>query len=160
MKGPLAELLVVVNGAESSIEAAKFAMAMARAYASRVTAVYVVDTATIRQLALSRIFVPDEGEEYERSLEETGRRYLSYVEELAKEKRFHVQTRLLKGAIAGEVVKAAAESGADCVVIGGGDSGSAYRDAILESYREILKNSPCPVLVVRGRKADEAYRAL
>ncbi|MBL8968188.1 MAG: universal stress protein [Spirochaetaceae bacterium] len=160
MKSPLSELLVVITGAESSIEAAKYAIAVSRHYGSRITAVYVVDTATIRQLALSRIFVPEEGEEYERSLEESGRRYLQYAEELAKEKRFHIQTRLLKGSIAGEVIKAAEDIGADCIVIGGGDSGSAYRDAIVESYREIVRSAPCPILVVRGVEADKVYRAL
>ncbi len=160
MKNPLSHLLLVVNGAESSIVAAKYAIVLSRLYGSRITAVYVVDTATIRQLALSRIFVPDESEEYERSLEETGARYLAYVEELAKAKRFHLRTRLLKGAVAGEVIKAITEEGADCVVLGGGDSSSPYRDAIFEANREIARNAPCPVLLVKGRDVEDAYRAL
>lgn len=160
MKDPLSDLLVVVNGAESSIEATKYAIALSRLHEARVTAIYVVDTATIKQLALSRIFVPEEGEEYERSLEETGRRYLAYVEELAKEKRFHLTTLLRRGSITGEVIKAAEEVGANCIVLGGGESESAYRAAISESYREIIKNSPCPVLIVKGRDAAKAYLAL
>ena len=72
MNEPLRKLLVVVNGSESSIGAVKYAIALAKAYGSKVVAAYVVDTATIRQLALSRIFVPDESAEYEESLEGLG----------------------------------------------------------------------------------------
>ncbi len=160
MKGLLERLLVVVNGSDSSIAAAKYAVALGRAFGGSVTAAYVVDTATIRQLAMSRIFIAEEGEEYERSLEETGRRYLSFVQEIGKAKRVEVGVRLLKGSIADEIVKLAGEIEADCIVIGGPELDSALRDAIRESNREIVKVSPCPVLVVKGRDAEAAYKTL
>ena len=52
---------------------------------------YVVDTATLRELLLSKIFVEDESAEYEKSLEENGRSYLNYVEELAQEEGREVE---------------------------------------------------------------------
>lgn len=160
MKGILSKLLVVVNGSEGAIGAAKYALALSKSYGSEILVAYVVDTATIRQLALSRIFVPDESEEYERSLEDSGHRYLSYVNELALAQGLKVETRLLKGSIAGEVVRVADEEGSDCIIVGGWDRGSSFRDIILDAYQEVLRNAPCPVFVVKGKKAELAYKAL
>ncbi len=160
MKGLLSNVIVVVNGAESSIAAVKYAVALQRAYGSKVTAVYVVDTHTIRQLALSRIFVDEESEEYERSLTETGRRYLSFVGELARVKNARIDRKLLAGSIAGEVVRAAVELGADAILLGGWERGSVFRDILAEENKEIARTARCPVLIVRGSVAEEAYGAL
>jgi len=160
-KGLLSNLLVVVNGSDASIGAAKYAVALARTMGSAVTAAYVVDTATIRQLAMSRIFVDEESEEYERSLEDTGRRYLSFVEELGRGKGVAIETRLLRGSIAGEAVKLAEELDVDCILLGEGwERESGMRDVLREAHREIVKVSPCSVLVVRCLAADALFKAL
>jgi nucleotide-binding universal stress UspA family protein len=104
MKNLLSNIVVVVNGSESSIAAAKYAIALEKAYGCKATAIYVVDTATIRLLELARIFVDEESTEYERSLMATGKRYLSFVKELAKDKKLEIEVRLLKGSIADEAV--------------------------------------------------------
>ncbi|MDA8425383.1 MAG: universal stress protein [Treponema sp.] len=160
MKGLLSNVIVLVNGAESSISAVKYAIALQRAYGSAVTAVYVVDTHTIRQLALSRIFVDDESEEYERSLAETGRRYLAFAGELARVKGATIERRLLSGSIAGEVVRAAEDLAADGIILGGWERGSVFRDLLAEENKEIARTARCSVLIVRGSAAEEAYRSL
>lgn len=160
-KGLLSNLLVVVNGSDASIGAAKYAVALAKAVGSSVAAAYVVDTATIRQLAMSRIFVDEESQEYERSLAETGKRYLSYVEEIGRSKGISIRTSLLKGSVAGEIVKLADELHVDCIVVGRAwEQESGMRDAIRESNREIVKTSPCSVLVVHGAEAEAVFKAL
>ena len=90
MKELLRTIVVAVSGSEASIGAAKYAIAMARSYRLRVLAVYVVDTATLRELLLSRIFIEEESADYEKSLEQNGHRYLNYVEELAAKKGVEV----------------------------------------------------------------------
>ncbi|MCX7023121.1 MAG: universal stress protein [Spirochaetes bacterium] len=160
MKGLLSNIVTVVNGAESSIAAAKLAIALKKQYGSRVIAVYVVDTATIRSLAMSRIFVPDESEEYERSLEDTGNRYLAFISDLAKAKRLNIDTKLLKGSVADEISKVAEEEGADCIVLGGWGGDAVHRDMVIEANREIIAAAKCPVLVVKGPQAEQVYRAL
>ncbi len=149
--GPLSSALVVVQGADASASAAGFAIAMAESYGTALTAVYTVDTAAIRRLSLARIFVDEEGEEYERSLEQTGRRHLAYVEELARARGIAARTALLKGSIAEESVRKAEEIGADCIVVAGWRQGGDFRDIILEANREIVRLARCPVLVVKGR---------
>jgi nucleotide-binding universal stress UspA family protein len=160
MKGLLENLLVVVNGSDASIAAAKYAAALGKTTGAKVTAAYVVDTATIRQLAISRIFIAEEGEEYERSLEDTGKRYLNYVEEIGRSKRVAIAIRLLKGSVADEIVKLAAELGVDCILLGGWERDSSFRDVIREANAEITKLSPCSVLVVKSHDAEIVFKAL
>jgi len=159
MKGLLERLLVVVNGSDASISAAKYAIALSKATGGSVTAAYVVDTATIRQLAMSRIFIAEEGEEYERSLEETGKHYLDFVVEIGRAKRVAVKTQMLRGSITGEIVKLAEEIDADCILMGGLERESSAQDPIRESQKEIARVAPCSILMVRSHDAEVAYKA-
>jgi nucleotide-binding universal stress UspA family protein len=160
MKRPLSTLVVAVNGSEGSISAIKYALAIKKYMSSRIVAVYVVDTVTIKQLALSRIFVQDESDEYERSLEETGKRYLALVSEIAASKRMQVDCWLRKGSISGEIIKAAEEIKADCIVVGGWNGDSRYRDILFEANRDIVRSASCPVIVVKGQEAETVYSTL
>ena len=49
-------ILVLITGSEASVNAAKYAVLMAKLYRCRVHAVYVVDTATIKTLTLNRTY--------------------------------------------------------------------------------------------------------
>jgi nucleotide-binding universal stress UspA family protein len=160
MKGPLSKVLVVINGSESSIVAAKHAISLGKIYGTEVVAVYVVDTATIRQLALSRIFVPEEGREYEESLEESGRRLIAYVAELGAGNKVPVRTALRKGAVAGEVIAFAEEIEAECILLGQSAHPSQFRDVLMDVYMEIARNATCSVLIVKGEQAERFFRAL
>ncbi|HTX72552.1 MAG TPA: universal stress protein [Rectinemataceae bacterium] len=160
MTGLLRKLLVVVNGAESSISAVKFAIALQRDLGSRILAVYVVDTQAIRQLAMSRIFVDEESEEYFRSLLETGRRYLLYAEELARQKGGTLSSRLLQGSVSSEAIHFAEQEGVDAILVGGWERSSTIRDILAEENREIARTARCPVLIVRGAGAENAYDSL
>ncbi len=160
MKGPFSKLLVLINGSESSVSAAKYSVAIAKAYGTQLRAVYVVDTASLRQLLLARIFVPDESEEYEARLEESGGRLLNYAKEIASDAGVKMETMMLKGAIAGEVEKAADDFSADAIIVGGWNQGSSVRDVLMDAYRELMRSASCPIMVVRGEKAEEASRGL
>lgn len=158
MRGPLSRLLVVVNGSESSICAARYALEMAADYGSQVTMVYVVDSATIKQLTLSRIFVPDESAEYESSLERSGKRILAYMQELAAGRKLEISTVLRRGAVPAEVIALAEEIEAGAILIGGSDRKSQFKDVLADVHSEIVRNAPCPVLVVKGRAAEKVCR--
>jgi nucleotide-binding universal stress UspA family protein len=160
MKGLLSKVVVLAEGLYSSSAPVKYAVALRKAFGTEVTVVYAVDTAAIRRLAASRIFVDEESEEYERSLEETGRHRLAFVAELAKAKGTEVETLLLKGSIAGEVVRVAEEIGADCILLGGWEHKGDFRDILLEASREIANLAPCSILIVKSRDAEKAYNAL
>jgi nucleotide-binding universal stress UspA family protein len=160
MKGPMSKVIVLAEGLYSSAAPAKYAVALAKSFGTEVIAVYTVDTAAIRHLSRSRIFVDDKSEEYEMSLEETGKRRLAFVEDLAKAKGVTIATRLLKGSIAGEVVRVAEELDADCILLGGWEHNGDFHGILLEAGREIANLAPCSVLFVKSRDADRVYNAL
>ncbi len=160
MKNLFTNIVVAVSGSEASILAAKYAIIMAKQYHCRLTAVYVVDTATLKQLVMTRIFVPQEGQDYEKSLQENGKRYLAFVSELGKAKGVEVQADLRSGAVYTGILECAEERKADCIVLGGWEHGRSAREIIGLAHKEVLYNATCPVLVVREQMVDQLYKAL
>jgi len=151
------KLLVAVTGSQASIDAAKCAIVMAKQYDCSLAATYVVDTATIRQLAMSKIFVSDESEEFEDSLQANGERYLDYVEELAEKRGVQIDKFLRKGAVCTEILTLARELDIDLILLGGWENDRNPRDIISQSHREVLVNSTCSVYIVKEPDIDQLY---
>ncbi|MDR1099563.1 MAG: universal stress protein [Treponema sp.] len=158
MKPLISNIVTVITGSDASILAAKYAIVMSKFYRCRLTALYVVDTATIRQLTLSKIFIQEESQEYEKSLEANGERYLSFVEELARAKGVKVERKIRKGAVYTEVLAAADEIKADLIVLGGWEKDRSARDIISHAHREIMVNAKCSVLLVKEPGIDQIYK--
>ncbi|MGA2481318.1 MAG: universal stress protein [Spirochaetia bacterium] len=163
MKMLLQTVVVAVSGSEGSINAAKYGIALARMYRCKLLAVYVVDTATLKELLLSKIFIDEESREYEKSLELNGHRYLNYVEELAQKKGVPVEKFLRSGSIATEIVEAAEENKADLILLGGFnelEGKGSFRDSMSRQQREILKHAKCSILIVKEPEIDFIYKRL
>ena len=158
MKPLLSNIVVAITGSDASILAAKYAIAMAKAYHCKLFAVYVVDIATIKQLMLSKIFVQEESQEYERSLGANGERYLSFVEELARAKGVKVEKVIRRGAVYTEILTVADEKNADLIVLGGWEKDRSPRDIFSHTYREILVNAKCSVIYAREPGIDQLYK--
>ena len=159
MANPLfSNIVVVITGSDASILAAKYAIVMAKAYRCRVTMVYVVDTATIRQLTLSKIFVQEESQEYEKSLEANGERYLSFVEELAKAKGVKIERIIRRGAVYTEILAVADEKKADLIILGGWEKDRNPQDIFSHSHKELMVNAKCSVLLVKEPNVDHIYK--
>ncbi len=158
MKPLVQTVVVAVSGSEASINASKFGIIMAKQYKCRMIAVYVVDTATLKELLLSRIFVEDESFEYEKSLVANGERYLNYIEELADKKGVTIEKVLRRGSIFGEVIRVAEENDADLILLGGFEDREATRDVLSRQHREILKNAKCSILVVKEPDIEFLYK--
>jgi nucleotide-binding universal stress UspA family protein len=157
-KPVFSHVVVAITGSDASIMAAKYAVIMAKQYHCRLSAIYVVDTATIRQLTLSKIFIQEESQEYERSLEANGDRYLSFVEELARAKGIKIERDIRRGAIYTEILRAADERKADLIILGGWEKDRSARDIISNSHREIMVNAKCSVLLVKEPIIDQIYK--
>ena len=158
MKPLFSNIVVAINGSDASILAAKYAIVMAKAYRCKLSAVYVVDTATIRQLTLSKIFIQEESQEYEKSLEANGVRYLSFVEELALAKGVKVEREIRQGAVYTEILAVADDKKADLIVLGGWEKDRSSRDIFSHSYREIMINAKCTVLFAKEPGIDQLYK--
>ena len=158
IKPLFSNIVVAVNGSDASILASKYAIVMAKMYHCRLSAVYVVDTATIRQLTLSKIFIQEESQEYEKSLEANGDRYLSFIEELAQAKGVKVDKVIRQGAVYTEVLAVADEKKADLIILGGWEKDRSPRDIFSHSYREIIINAKCSVIFAKEPGIDTLYR--
>jgi nucleotide-binding universal stress UspA family protein len=158
MKPLISNIVTAVTGSDASISAAKFAIVMAKMYHCRLSMVYVVDTATIKQLTLSKIFVQDESVEYEKSLEANGQRYLAFMEELAQAKGVKIEKEIRKGAVCTEILTAADERDADLIVMGGWEKDRSARDIIGHAHREIMIGAKCSVMLVKEPNVDQIYK--
>jgi nucleotide-binding universal stress UspA family protein len=158
MKPLISNIVAVITGSDASILAAKYAIVLSKLYRCRLSAVYVVDTATIRQLTLSKIFIQEESQEYEKSLEANGERYLSFVEELARAKGVKIEREIRRGAVYTEVLTAADERRADLIVLGGWEKERSARDIISHAHREIMISAKCSVLLVKEPAIDQLYK--
>ena len=158
IKPLFSNILVAITGSDASISAAKYAILMAKQYRCRLIAVYVVDTATIRQLHLSKIFIKEESLEYEQSLEANGERYLSFTEELAKAKGVKIDRELRRGAVYSEILKTAEDKKVDLIILGGWERNQSAQDIISNAHREIMMNAKCSVLLVKEPTIDQLYK--
>jgi len=158
IKNLFSNIVVAISGSDASILASKYAIVLAKLYHCRLSAVYVIDTATIRQLTLSKIFIQEESLEYEKSLETNGERYLSFVEELARAKGVKIEREMRRGAVYTEILTAANERKADLIVLGGWEKDRSARDIVTHSHQEIMINAKCSVLLVKEPSIDRLYK--
>jgi nucleotide-binding universal stress UspA family protein len=158
IKPLVSNIIVAVSGSEASVQAAKYAIVFAKLYKCKLTAVYVVDLATLKQLTMSRILLADESAGFELNLDENGRRYLAFVDDLAKAKGVKLETELRRGSVCSEILAAAEEKKADVIVLGGWEKGRNPRDIISHLHREVMLNAKCSVLITKERDTDIIYR--
>ena len=60
IKPLIQKVVVAINGSEQSLHAAMYAILMAKQYKCSLKAVYVVDTAALKFLSMSRFFLKNE----------------------------------------------------------------------------------------------------
>jgi len=154
----ISNIIVAVNGSEASILAAKYAIVMAKNYHCKLVAVYVVDEATIKQLSLSKIFVPEESQEYLKGLTANGERYLTFVDELASAKGIKIEKIIRHGAVLTEILNVAEEKETDLIIFGGWEKTRNARDIFSHPYREIMINAKCSILLVKEPGIDVIYK--
>jgi nucleotide-binding universal stress UspA family protein len=152
---PFGKILLYIDGSDSAVTAAKFAIAVAKRYDCQLRAVYVVNENLLTELLTAKILVQVEKMDYERSLEEDGKRYLNYVVKLGEKKGIKIETTLRKGVVHDIVAKEVTASGCDLLIQGELGEVLSLRDALYEEGERILRKVSCPVLVVRGKARVE-----
>jgi nucleotide-binding universal stress UspA family protein len=152
---PLGKILIYIDGSESSILAAQFAISMAKQFGSELRVIYVVNENLLNELLKAKVFVQMEKMDYERDLEEDGKRYINYVVKLADRKGVKVETVLRKGVVHEEVSHEVEESGCDLLIQGELGEVLSLRDSFYEEGERILRKAKCPVMVVRGQDRIE-----
>lgn len=155
------KIVVAVNGSESSVCAAMYGIMMAKTLNCKMKAVYVIDTATLKQLEMLRFLHAAERNRYEERLGSDGQRNLDYISNLAKGKGIKIETELKKGAVWSELVRVSDEFESDLILLGGQISGNVLkRDKISAANSEIIGSSPKNVLVVKDSGIESRFKLL
>jgi nucleotide-binding universal stress UspA family protein len=158
---PLGKILIAVDATEASLAAARYGIAIAGTYGAELHAVYVVNEKLLEELVRAKVFVEAEEVDLEADLEEDGKRYLSYVEKLARDKNVSVTTELLKGIVHRQIVDKATQIGATLIIIGEIEEPLSRKDAFYDEGEMVLRRAGCPVLMVKGESlVDDVYDSL
>jgi nucleotide-binding universal stress UspA family protein len=158
---PLRNVLLYIDGSETSILAAQFAIGLAKTFGSNIRVIYVVNENLLNELLKAKVFVQMEKMDYERDLEEDGKRYLNYVSKLADRKGVRIETVLRKGVVHEEVAHEVEEFDCDLLIQGELGEVLSLRDSFYEEGERILRKVKCPVMVVRGReRVERLYESL
>lgn len=144
-------MLVVVDGSESSYVALEHAGRMVSCLpGAKLTAVFVIDTASMDMLQQMRVFVSEERALFEAEMEIKGQRVLDVVYEKAKKHGIEADTYLLKGRISQVVLRAARELKCDMIVMNGWHDASTRKDNSSVERQLLLDHAECPVVVVKN----------
>jgi len=158
MKPIVKRILTAISGSESSINAAKYAILLAKQLNFELFVLYVVDTSTLNDLLTSRIFIQEESTNFEHHLRANGNRYLSYVETLAQEKKIKISKILKQGNIATTILETAEEEKCDLIILGGWEINRSKRDLISRSHMEVLMDSKRTVMIVKESDIDNLFK--
>ena len=155
------KILVYIDGTETSITTAEYAIVLAKLHAAPLYAAFVVDTKVLDDLMRVRIFIKEEAADYEYDLEEDGKRYLNHVRQLGKAKGIEVTPILLKGEPAREITKQLDELEIDLLVLNEIEEFTSRRESFLDAKEQMLRRAKCQILVVKDEdRATALYEAL
>jgi nucleotide-binding universal stress UspA family protein len=144
-KSPFTHILIPTDGSDNSIRAGRLAVEMAILHHAQVTLVYVVDSATVDEIAAA---TAKTSAAINRELELQGRRYLDYLARLAEASNVQAEQVILQGTPYREIAELARERDVDLIVIGRVGCRGA-RCALVGSVAErVIEYAHCPVLVV------------
>lgn len=154
-------VLVYIDGSDTCITAAQYAIFLAKSLTKALTAVYVVDTKVLADLIKARIFVKEEAFDYEYDLQQDGKRYLTYVEQLAKAKSVQCYTEILRGEVNTEVIKKAEELGVELLVLNELERHLSRRDSHFDEKERIMRRAKCTVVIAKDEeKVAALYEVL
>ncbi len=136
------KIVIATDGSEKNLSAVIEGLMLARISGATLHVVYVIDTKPLTTGVIEESYAGM----YD-SFREEGEQALEQVKELAGD--FDVETFLLTGKPATEIIRFAREHGADLLVVGT-QGKSGLGKLILGSVAEtIIRTAPCSVLVVR-----------
>lgn len=154
-------ILVYVDGSDTCIAAAQYAIFLAKSLSRPLIAMYVVDTKVLGDLIKARIFVKEEALDYEYDLQQDGKRYLSYVEQLARAKGVACRTEMIAGEANVEVLKKAEELDVELLVLSELERRLSRRETHLDEKERILRKANCSVVIVKDEeKVASLYEEL
>lgn len=142
------KFLLATDGSESARKAVDATIEFARLSGAKIYAVYVID----RSIYSS---VPED-QEWEKAMydrfRELGEEAVSYVEKTAKNAGLQIESTLLEGHPAEEILSFAEKQDADMIVVGSLGKTDVERFLLGSVSEKVVRNAKVPVLVVHGKE--------
>lgn len=137
-------LLVPTDGSAGTDRAVAHAVNLANAHHAAIHAVYVVDATSYAGLSMDTSW-----EGVGEVIEAEGERALETVRETAEDDGVDVETRLLRGSPATEIVDEAERADCDLIVMGTHGRGGIDRLLLGSVAERVVRTATVPVLTVR-----------
>ncbi len=144
------KILLATDGSKFSNKACDYGLDMAKKLGADVLALYVVSLKHFELYALEHHDDITGYEDEDRRMRKEGEDALDYVITRAREKGVSLNAKIVRGYPADEIIKAATAEGADLVVVGSLGRTGIGRMLLGSVSEAVVRNAPCPVLVVRG----------
>jgi len=145
------KILVAVDGSDTSILAANYAISLAEKYNAELIILNVLHLRTLRQISSSFITAPTFGLEQVKKIEEDAKRWVDDIRKKADQKGLISETKIIEEAssIVGTIVEFAENEKVDLIVVGTRGS-TGFRRMLLGSVAKgVVTYAHCQVLVVK-----------
>jgi len=145
------KILVAVDGSDTSILAANYAISLAEKYNAELIILNVLHLRTLRQISSSFITAPTFGLEQVKKIEEEAKRWIEDIRKRAAQKGLISETKIIEEAasIVGTIVEFAEKEKVDLIVVGTRGS-TGFRRMLLGSVAKgVVTYAHCQVLVVK-----------
>ena len=146
------KILLLAEGTDEGMQAARYAIGLAADEGAALEIISVVDTTTLKQLLTYRIFVEDEMKDYEQQLQQSCRKHLDYVGQMAQKAQVKSRSSLLTGACHSAVLAQQRHHKADLLVMGAFRATNVKTDLMAREKQLIIDEITCPVLLVPARR--------
>jgi len=146
MKMPFSKILAAVDGSANSINAAKYAIMLAKNNKADIMFVNVVDISSIFKILPSKTKM-----QLIRLGKEESCKILEKVQKIAKQNNVSAKTEVIESSMSAgnTIIDYSKRNGIDLIVIGAGEKSRATKALLGSVASKIIALALCPVLVVR-----------
>ena len=140
------QIIVPIDGSNSSLAAGKLALKIAQRNQSKIILLFVVDNSVAEELSSSLDKTIEKAKE---EMEANARQYLNYLARLAEESDLEVVQEIRNGIPYIEIDNVVRENQAALVIMGQTSHSGTRRMLIGSVAQRVLELAPCPVLIVK-----------
>lgn len=145
------KLLIATDGSKFSNKAVDYAVDMAKQLHYDVIALYVLNLKHFELYALQHHDDITGYEEEDLKLKREGEEALAYATQKGKEAGVHVIAKIVRGYPPEQIMKVARDEVVNLIAVGHLGKTGVERILLGSVSEAVVRNAPCPVLVVRGK---------
>ena len=155
---PFRRVLCGADLRESGAEVVSGALALAEAFGAELTLLHVLEHVPEFEPGSAMQFSMVETQVFRQALAEEARDALRAAVPEQDRERLAVRDLVKAGSAHEQILRLAREEGSQLIVLGAPSHSALERVLFGSTSRSVVRDAPCPVLVVRGRAAAEARR--